>query len=137
MTEQYLELKIEELEKRIKTLEQEPCDAISREAVLKLCTNNKYNIPYEYKDDKGIIHKGYDEHGLINYYKLKYLPSVTPSRHKGHWIPVEYPTGVEAFGVKEMTAVALKCSECGKEVDISDGDFELCPYCGAEMESEE
>ena len=37
MTEQYLELKVEELEKRIKTLEQERCeDAISREAVNKL-----------------------------------------------------------------------------------------------------
>ena len=53
---------------------------------------------------------------------------------KGHWIPVEYPIGVEAFGVKEMTAVALKCSECGEEVDISDGDFKLCPYCGARMQ---
>ena len=52
----------------------------------------------------------------------------------GHWIPVEYPTGVEAFGVKEMTAVALKCSECGEKVDISDGDFKLCPYCGTKMQ---
>ena len=95
MTEQYLELKIEELEKRIKTLEQEPCDAISREAVLKLCTNDKYNIPYEYKDDKGIIHKGYDEHRLINYYKLKYLPSVTPSRQ---WIPVSERLPEDAYG---------------------------------------
>ena len=51
----------------------------------------------------------------------------------GHWIPVEYPSGVEAFGVKVMTAVALKCSECGEEVDISDGDFKLCPNCGARM----
>lgn len=65
------------LEDYKRLLEQEPCDdVISREAVLNLCTNDKYNIPYEYEDDKG-IHRGYDEYRLINYYKLKQLPSVT------------------------------------------------------------
>ena len=49
----------------------------------------------------------------------------------GRWIPIEYPTGVEAFGVKEMSAQELKCSECGKTVDISDDDFKYCPYCGS------
>ena len=56
----------------------------------------------------------------------------------GHWIPIEYPTGIEAFGVKEMSAQELQCSECGKTVDISDGDFKYCPYCKARMvESQE
>ena len=52
------------------------------------------------------------------------------------WIPVKVPTGVEAFGFKETTVCALKCSECGGEIDVSEGHFRFCPYCGKIMTEE-
>ena len=99
----------------------EPCDdAVSREAVLNLCTNDKYNIPYEYEDDKG-IHRGYDEYRLINYYKLKQLPPVT--QKSGKWIDGD-----------------SICPCCGEDkfkdldADIwSDWQPKYCPNCGAKM----
>lgn len=104
--------------KELKALkEQQPCDdTISRQAVLDLIVVPMPTLTQNIKE----------------------LPPVTPRQKMGRWIPVEYPTGVEAFGVKEMTAMELRCSVCGKEVDISDGDFKFCPNCGAKMtESEE
>ena len=58
------------------------------------------------------------------------------SRNVGKWIPVKEETGVEAFGFKEKTVVAFRCSVCGKEVDVSEGHFNYCPNCGAKMEAE-
>ena len=120
----------------IKALSQEPCeDAISREAAIKLCTNDKYNIQYKYEDDKGITHKGYDEYRLIDYYKLKQLPSVQPSR-KGHWIEVEkYSDGKHK----------IECSECGNYIfDRGHANshnvkekYKYCNYCGADMRGTE
>lgn len=115
-----------------KSMEQ---DAISREMVLNLCMNNKYNMPYEYEDDKGILHRGYDEYRLINYYKLKLLPSVTPSRHKGHWILKQQGDRYADYC----------CSECGNELTLAyctikdeqkKGRCLYCDHCGAKMESE-
>lgn len=54
-------------------------------------------------------------------------------RNVGKWIPVKEETGVEAFGFKEMTVNAFCCSACGKEVDVSEGDFNFCPFCGSKM----
>ena len=53
-----------------------------------------------------------------------------------HWIPVGVPTGIEAFGFKEMTIGFLKCSECCGEIDVSEGHFRFCPYCGKIMTEE-
>ena len=67
MTHQYMELKLKELEKRIKALEQEPCeDAISREAVLKLFATHDGKYLYE---------------------AIQELPPVQPEP-KTDWIPV-------------------------------------------------
>ena len=61
---------IEALEMAISVLEQQPCDdAISREAVLDLLANRVPNPYYEN------VFRVVDE-----------LPSVTHSRHKGHWM---------------------------------------------------
>ena len=48
-------------------------------------------------------------------------------RPKGYWIPIPYELDYGSDA---------KCSECGREV-IAGGDYKFCPYCGAEMESEE
>ena len=53
---------------------------------------------------------------------------------KGHWIPVKSPTGVEAFGVKEMTVQSVRCSACNAEEDVSFSVYKFCPRCGAKME---
>ncbi len=53
---------------------------------------------------------------------------------KGKWIPIESPTGVEAFGVKEMTVMNVRCSVCGSEEDVSFTGYKYCPRCGAKME---
>jgi len=97
----------------IKALEQEPCeDAISREMALKEC----YDIVVD-----GERYRVIQEETLLG------LPSVTPSRRKGHWIIDGYDR---------------KCSVCEVAFCETDdvGDYipnEFCPNCGAEMESEE
>ena len=53
---------------------------------------------------------------------------------EGHWIPIESPTGVEAFGIKEMTAQDVRCSICDAEEDVSFAAYRFCPRCGAKME---
>ena len=53
----------------------------------------------------------------------------------GKWIPIKSPTGVEAFGVKEMTVMNVRCSVCGAEEDVSFTGYKYCPRCGAKMES--
>lgn len=149
------------LDEAIKSLEQQPCEdwhgvpsdemtlEQARQAVKdlrKMLPEYLEQNPYEdvvsrraVLDTLDKMDKALDTDRTVESYKelltecYKVLPPVTPKEKTGHWIPVEYPTGVEAFGIKEMTAVALRCSVCEKEVDISDGDFKLCPYCGAKM----
>lgn len=53
---------------------------------------------------------------------------------EGHWIPIESPTGVEAFGIKEMTVQDVRCSICDAEEDVSFAAYRFCPRCGAKME---
>lgn len=54
----------------------------------------------------------------------------------GKWKIIKYPTGVEAFGYKEMTVQSLMCSNCSYEIDVSEGYFEYCPNCGSFMDLE-
>ena len=53
----------------------------------------------------------------------------------GHWIPIKSPTGVEAFGIKEMDVFDVRCSVCGAEEDVMFSAFTYCPRCGAKMEN--
>lgn len=55
-------------------------------------------------------------------------------RKKGQWVEQEEWTGVEAFGFKEMVVGSFKCSACGFVVDVSEGNFNFCPNCGAKMD---
>lgn len=52
----------------------------------------------------------------------------------GHWIEVNMPTGVKAFGYREMMVGALKCSVCRENVDVSEGHYRYCPHCGSIMD---
>ena len=54
----------------------------------------------------------------------------------GKWIPIESSTGVEAFGIKEMTVMNVRCSVCGSEEDVSFTGYKYCPRCGAKMEGQ-
>ena len=87
----------------------EPCeDAISREAVIKLFNGNIGS-----------------EAALI-LHKVKQLPSVTPSRHKGWWNTYENYQG----GIKETW---YECSKC-KWSSALLIPRKYCPNCGAENE---
>ena len=54
----------------------------------------------------------------------------------GHWIEVKIPTGISAFGFKELTIDSLKCSICSGKINVSEGHYRFCPHCGAEMNGE-
>lgn len=54
----------------------------------------------------------------------------------GHWTKVKIPTGIYAFGHKEMTIDSFKCSICGGKIDVSEGHFKYCPHCGNPMDGE-
>ena len=54
----------------------------------------------------------------------------------GHWVRVQMPTGISAFGHKEMTICYFKCSICGGKIDVNECHYHYCPYCGAEMNGE-
>jgi hypothetical protein len=56
---------------------------------------------------------------------LNELPSVTPTRKKGHWIMTsDYLT--TAYGSVDY----VKCSCCGED-SLEEGNY--CPNCGADM----
>ena len=59
-----------------------------------------------------------------------------PIQKHGHWIPVKQPTGVGAFGYKELTAQEVTCSECGFTEDVMASAYLYCPECGAKMDWE-
>ena len=56
---------------------------------------------------------------------------------RGEWKRVVDFTGVEAFGYKETMLVGYGCNVCGYEVDVSEGDYNFCPNCGADMRGAE
>lgn len=58
---------------------------------------------------------------------------VAPVKH-ARWIEVKIPTGVEAFGYKEMMVAGFKCSLCKENVDVSEWNYRYCPHCGARMD---
>lgn len=81
--------------------------------------------------------------GMVSYVVIAYIKSGAfvsvfchTVRH-GRWIEVKGFTGVEAFGYREECVEGFACSVCGKEVDVSEGDFHYCPNCGATMDLED
>lgn len=84
-------------------------------------------------DSRGAEHYAYD---CIKQ-EIDYAPDLSVVHVQvAHWIPVEVPTGVEAFGFKEMAVEMFQCSVCDGMVDVSEGDFKFCPHCGAMMTKE-
>lgn len=81
-------------------------------------------------DSRGAEHYAYD----VIKQEIDYAPT-SEIVHFGtaSWIPVEAPTGNEAFGFKEMMVELFECSECGGYIDVSEGHFKFCPYCGKIM----
>ena len=59
---------------------------------------------------------------------IEQLPSVTPSRRKGHWKRVS----IDKYS--EHAHYWYECGLCGKQ---HLGDTNFCPNCGAKMESED
>ena len=57
---------------------------------------------------------------------LDFLPPVTPSRHKGHWIIQNNKSSNNFFH--------YNCDRCGWEIDSPYCLSYFCPNCGAEME---
>ena len=89
--------------------DKEPCeDAISRQAVLSL-----WGLRLSDKEIYMAIHD---------------MPSITPSRRKGHWVRVS----IDKYS--EHAHYWYKCDKCGQQ---HLGNTNYCPNCGAEMESEE
>lgn len=90
-------------------------DAISREAVMNEIKCWIGSGEYRYTNATDYLSK-----------RIRELPSVTPSRHKGHWI-----------GIDEEPHEDFECCVCGKAIyaieDLS--EYKYCPNCGAEMES--
>lgn len=98
----------EALTMAIKALEQEPCeDAISRQSV-------DQNI-YDYAESNGLSYANL-KNAILD------TTSVTPTRKKGKWI-------------KSNIGGAKVCSVCQAHMGLS--NFNYCPNCGAEMESED
>ena len=117
MTNQYLEKKVFELEKRVEKIELskiisdlpsvEPCkDVISREAVIDTLTDN-WEI---WQDANDAMQKSIDD--------VRRLSSVQPSR-KGHW---------------KIDSWLWSCDNCNKTYHKDDArTFKFCPNCGVDM----
>ena len=104
----------------ISALEQEPCDAISREAVQKA-------IDKWYENNNQLLLNNCVEDLIVD---VMELPSVQPSR-KGHWIK----RNENIFNYKDEWYV---CSECNVIINdmptcIGKPMYEFCPSCGASM----
>ena len=77
----------------------------------------------------------YERERLVRIINGATAADVVPVRH-GRWIPVKGYTGIEAFGFKEEAVENLRCSVCGKEIDVSEGWAIYCPNCGAIMDKD-
>lgn len=111
----------EALDKAIKALEQQTCEnCISKEEVDTLVDELARAI----SDERCCISRGRSTATIMQ--DILNLPSVTPTRPKGKWKPLNYKD--------EMWGYVYKCSNCGA-IEYG-GDY--CPGCGADMrESEE
>jgi DNA-directed RNA polymerase subunit RPC12/RpoP len=84
-------------------------------------------------DSRGAEHYAYDcIKQEIDYAPKSKIVYIGTTR----WIPIQVPTGNEAFGFKEMMVDSFECSECGGTIDVSEEHFKFCPHCGKIMTKE-
>lgn len=101
--------------------DQQPCDdCVSRESVKKL---KKYRLSY---DTNTTIPK---TDIFVKIADIAGLPSVTPQRPKGKWIPI-HPLQEDDDG-------AYMCSNCEHGDWDCDTSYKYCPFCGAKMRGDE
>lgn len=122
--------RVRQLEKRVKALEQEPCeDTISRQAVFDALDKSKYSNEFceehhiDWSINLGMAHIVVNE-----------LKPVIPQPKTGHWISVN--TGKQIHLKDGRVVESVKCSECDEWLIASDeydcnGNY--CPNCGAKM----
>ena len=74
---------------------------------------------------------------VVSDYEIEKMPTVDAVEVvHGWWKPELMPTGVEYTGWAEMTVQAMRCSECGRLIDVGEGYFTYCPNCGAKMDGD-
>jgi hypothetical protein len=114
---------VENLEEISKILEQQSCDAISRQAYIERYKKWDYS-EYGRKMDNEVL--------AIRV--AMSLPSVTPKPKTGHWI--------ESDNENMISQHRWYCSECGgihhdtetgKWREVFDFKYAYCPNCGARM----
>jgi hypothetical protein len=98
----------------IKTLKQEPCDCISRQAAIDLIADYEF-----YELNMGQVAKG-----------IRDLPSVAPQPKTGHWI--------DKFGGEYRCSCCREIISIDTEIDFPNGiTYKYCPRCGCRMEGSE
>lgn len=127
MTHQYMEIKIKELEKKIKALEQEPCeDAVSRKALKEHLRARLYESAINNTDYTCVASETFEDiaDNRLDIW-ISELPSVRPTRKKAKWDRgYTFPDGEY-----------WKCSQCGELIKVKI-PMRFCNNCGAEMESD-
>lgn len=105
----------------IQALEQECDDAVSRQAVLDIVRfeENWLSDAKSNNADTNIAFSGIRT-------QVAKLSPVTPAPKKGKWI----------FRGSYDEEGTLYCSNCKKEIDVSEGYFKWCTNCGAKMDEE-
>ncbi len=102
--------------------DQQPCEkAISQKSVLEVLRDITYSREFciEHNIDWSLSL-------AVAELVINRLPSVTPIRHKGHWIPLG---NYDDWGNES----SYKCSECGDKNTYPDN---FCPNCGSDMRGE-
>lgn len=92
------------------------------------------NNPHKSKDQRA-MHVHEHRHFITMVSRQPIVDAVSVVH--GRWIENKVPNGVEVFGHKEMMIDSFVCSVCGRVVDVSEGDSNYCPNCGAKMDLEE
>ena len=87
-------------------------------------------------DESKVIRVALKDCLMVSYINNEKEVDVYPLAH-AHWTPEYTETGVVVLGYKEETVDALSCSNCGMKIDVSEGNFKYCPFCGAKMDEEE
>ena len=115
----YADLLMKAYKQGEKDAQQEPCeDAVSRQDALDVL------------DGLQIAHEQ-GEYGCYAEYRkhMCELPSVTPKRKTGKWLPVEHKSILN----DGTTFMFHKCDQCER---VTAQNYDFCPNCGADMRGE-